>query len=60
MARKAKQYQTVAEALRSVERSSARRRKVREKQAAEIAARAFMAEYEVDAEAFLNAMVIGA
>jgi len=54
--KKAKRYETVAEALRSVERSAARRRKAREKHAAEIAARVPGEGYEPCIVSFIDVL----
>jgi hypothetical protein len=56
MARKSKSYETVAEALREVERSTARKKRAREKHAAEIAARVPGEGYEACIVSFIDVL----
>lgn len=56
MARKAKRHETVADALRAVERSTTRRKRAREKHAAEIAARVPGEGYEPAIVSFIDVL----
>jgi hypothetical protein len=56
MSKKAKGFETVAEALRSVERSTVRRRRARERHAAEVAARVPGEGYEPCIVSFIDVL----